>query len=177
MSSSTQESVVKAWEDKLGTKDEFRIEEVTDVKGETVYHLISRNGSVTAAARSLEKLEAHAGEPFVEDLANTDFPAKPVELDNTDKKGGAWNQQSTATRDQLVEQHPDEPTKEEAERLNTGRGLDLSGNDTAGEFGAQDDTAGQEALENEQSELEEAGEQSGDEDGDGSLTDQDERVQ
>ena len=56
---STHESVVEAWEKKLGTSGEFRLEEVTDVHGETVYHLISRNGSVTAASRSLEIGRAH----------------------------------------------------------------------------------------------------------------------
>ena len=124
---STQ-SVIDAWETKIGIKGEFRIEEVTDVNDETVYHLISRNGSVTAAARSLEKLEAHAGEPFVEGLADTDFKDDPIELDNSDVKK-AWNQESTVTRDQLNEVTPDEPTAEEAERLRTGSGLELSGND------------------------------------------------
>lgn len=125
---STQ-SVIEAWETKLGIKDEFRIEEVQDVNDVTVYHLISKNGSVTAAARSLKKLEEHAGEPFVEGLADTDTPAEPVEVDNSDKKK-AWNQESVATRDQLNEVHPGEPTKEEAERLNTGSGLELSGNES-----------------------------------------------
>lgn len=172
---STQ-SVVEAWEKKLGTKDEYRVEEVTDVNGETVYHLISRNGSVTAAARSLETLEAHAGEPFVEPLADTDFPAAPVELDNSDTKG-AWNQESGVTGDQVAKEHPAEPTKEEADRLRRDGGFVVSGNDTAGEFSPQDESAGQEAREQQEEDLREAGEQAGDEQEDGSLTHADERVE
>ena len=178
---STTDSVVEAWEKRLGTSGEFRIEEVTDVYGETVYHLISRNGSVTAASRSLEKLEAHAGEPFVEALADTDFPVAPVELDNSDKKSGAWNQQSTVTRDQLSEESPAEPTKEEADRLRRDGGFVVSGNDSAGEFSPQDDTAGSEVREElEQEALDRADENTqdgNDEQEDGSLTHADERVE
>lgn len=175
---STPNSVVEAWEKKLGTLGEFRIDEVTDVNGETVYHLISRNGSVTAAARSLEKLEAHAGEPFVEPLADTDFPVAPVELDNSDAKK-AWNQQSVATRDQVSEENPDEPTKEEADRLRRDGGFVVSGNDSAGEFSPQDDTAGTKVREElEQEALDRAGENAQDgEESDGSLTHADERVE
>ena len=177
---STHESVVEAWEKKLGTSGEFRVEEVTDVSGETVYHLISRNGSVTAASRSLEKLEAHAGEPFVEALADTDFPVAPVEIDNKDAKK-AWNQQSVVTRDQVNEVTPDEPTKEEAERLRRDGGFVVSGNDSAGEFSPQDNTAGQEVRDElEQEALDRADEntQNGeDEQEDGSLTHADERVE
>lgn len=116
----TKKSVIEAWETKLGIKDEYRLEEVKDVDGVTVYHLISRNGSVTAAARSLEKLEKHAGEAFVEPLADTNTAVKPVEIDNS--KPGAH----------------DEPTKEEADRLrNDGTNLELSGNDN-GETAPQD---------------------------------------
>ena len=131
-------SVVKAWEDKLGIHKEFRVEEVkNESTGESGFNLISRNGSVTAFATTLELLEEKAGEPFVEDSIDLSVAADPVEIDNS-----------------TPGEEPDEPTTEEAERLRTGvdEQAQHSGNDTAGETEPQGE------------DLQEAGDQSEGED-------------
>lgn len=114
----TKQSVVKAWETKLGIKNEFHVEEVENKStGEKGFNLISRNGSLSAAAPTLEQLEANAGAPFVEPTVDLSVAADPVEIDNS-KPGGH-----------------DEPTTEESERLRKGvtKEGEHSGNDVHGE--------------------------------------------
>lgn len=114
----TKQSVVKAWEKKLGLKDEFRVEEVENKStGEKGFNLISHNGSLSASAPTLEQLEANAGAPFVEETVDLSVAADPVEIDNS-KPGDH-----------------DEPDSEESERLRKGvtKEGEHSGNDVHGE--------------------------------------------
>ena len=143
MADVTKNDVVKAWEKHLGIKNEYKVEEITDNQGEKVYHLVSRNGSVTAAAKSLEALKAGVGTTFVEPAADETVTPEPVEIDNSETPKSE-NQESKQTADgesradSKVGKTPGEPTKEEAERLQRGNTVaERSGNDVAGQTTTQ----------------------------------------
>ena len=131
----TKDSVKKAWDKAVG-HSEFKVVEEADKNGSVHYNVVSKNGSVAASASSLEALEKHAGEPFVEAPADVTKDAEAVEIDNTDKKK-AWNQESTVTRDQLVDGQPDEQGGPVVTQ-NDGEGDDEGVSDDAGDD--KDDT-------------------------------------
>lgn len=116
----TKQSVVKAWEKKLGLKDEFRVEEVENKStGEKGFNLISRNGSLSAAAPTLEQLEANAGAPFVEETVDLSVAADPVEIDNS-KPG---DHDEPTSEEAAAKAEADKKAKEDAAKNgNSGQG-------------------------------------------------------
>lgn len=67
MSKATKDSVVEAWSEKAGRKDQYDVREVETFDGDKSFQLIDKDtGSLTIQASSLEELQERAGDALID---------------------------------------------------------------------------------------------------------------